>query len=60
MKLYNTCFFYRDIAWFIWKTFFITFDIQLPSSVSNMFGSWLKGFSSKPRVQILVGVAALY
>jgi len=38
---------------------YITFGIQPPSSVSNLFGSWLRSFSWKFRNQILIGASAL-
>ena len=47
------------MAQIIWNTIFITFDIQPPLSISNMFGSCHKGCSSELRIQILVGTTAL-
>jgi len=41
-------------------TIYIVFNIRPPSNVYDLFGSWLKGSSSKLRVQILVGATALY
>ena len=48
------------MARFIWSTILINFGIQPPLSVSNMFGSWLKGFSFELRIQILVGTTACW
>jgi hypothetical protein len=53
-------FFYCHVARFFWNAIYIIFNIRPPSNVSDLFGSWLKGFSSKLRIQILVGATALY
>ena len=36
------------------------FEIPSPTSVANLFGSWLLGLNLKLRNQILLGAAALY
>jgi hypothetical protein len=35
-----------------------TFGIRAPTTVSNLFGPWLRSFSNKQRNQVLIGVAA--
>jgi hypothetical protein len=47
------------MARFIWNSAYITFGIWPPTSVSNLFGSWLSNFSLKLRNQILIGAPAL-
>ena len=47
------------MARFIWNTVFISFGIQPPTSIADLLGSWLNGYSSKIRKQILVGASAL-
>jgi len=50
------CYFSR----FIWNTIHITFGIQPPSSIANMFGPWLNSFRPKLiKNRILVGAAAI-
>ena len=43
----------------IWRIVFMAFNIHPPTSISNLFGNWLKGVSKKEKVQIRVGVCAL-
>jgi len=47
------------LARFIWNAVHIAFNIQQPTSISNMLGSWIKSFPFELRNQILVGAAAL-
>jgi hypothetical protein len=37
----------------------LTFGFRPPSSISSMFGSWLKSFHSSVRKKMLIGVAAV-
>ena len=53
--LFIDCHFAR----FIWNTVHITFGIHPPSSISDMFGSWLHGIGAKLKNQILLGAVAL-
>ena len=52
-------FFDCHMAKFIWNTVHLVFNIQPPTSISNMLGSWLKNFLPRLRNQILVGATAL-
>ncbi len=47
------------MARFIWSTFFITFGINPPNNVANMFGIWLKGLQIWLKYQIFIGIVAL-
>jgi hypothetical protein len=42
----------------VWGVIFLAFGIPPPSSVSNMFGSWLEGFEHNLRNIILLGAAS--
>lgn len=42
----------------VWGVIFLAFGISPPSSVSNMFGSWLEGFEHNLRNIILLGAAS--
>jgi hypothetical protein len=53
--LFFECHFSR----FIWSIVHITFGIQPPSTILNMFGSWLNGFQPKLRSKNLVGTTAI-
>ena len=55
----NIYFFDCRLACLIWNVVSISFDIQPPSSITNLFGPWLRGFSLKLRGQVLIGAAAL-
>ena len=46
------------VARFVWKSVSMVFGVQPPTSVYNMLGSWLQGFSLKLRKLALVGMAA--
>jgi hypothetical protein len=46
-------------AQFIWNIIYITFGIQPPSSISNMFGSWLHGIRPGLKGQICVGLTPM-
>jgi len=52
-------FFDCHFASFIWNTVHITFGIRPPTSIANLFGSWLLGLDPKLRDQIWLGAAAL-
>ena len=52
-------FFECHVARLVWNSIFISFGIQPPKNVSQMFGSWLKRFPSRLRTKILLGAAAL-
>jgi hypothetical protein len=52
-------FFDCHVARFVWSTLFITFGINPPNNVANMFGIWLKGLQSRLKHQIFIGIAAL-
>ena len=43
----------------VWNVLRIYFGFQPPTSVANLFGSWLRGFPLKLRKQILIGASAL-
>lgn len=55
----NTCVFECHLARGVWSAVSISFGFQPPSSIANLFGSWLTNFPPKLRKQILVGVAAI-
>jgi hypothetical protein len=44
---------------FIWTTVHITFGIQPPFSIKNMFGTWLLVIQPKLKKQILFGAATI-
>jgi len=52
-------FFDCHVAKFVWSAVFFAFGVKALASVSNMLGSWLRGFSMKLRKHFLVGVAAM-
>ena len=52
-------FFECYLAKFVWRVMHITFNIQPPTSISNMLGPWLKSFPFKLRNRLLVGTTAL-
>ena len=52
--LFISCPLARDI----WRLVHFTFSIYPPSSVSNMFGSWLNGTDKVTKSYIRIGVAA--
>ena len=43
----------------VWRTVHISFNIQPPTSIANLFGNWLRGVSKEVKAQIRVGVCAL-
>jgi hypothetical protein len=56
---YSTYFFDCRVSRFVWNVLFITLNIQSPTSMSHMFGSWIKRFAPGLRNQIVVGIAAI-
>ena len=52
--LFISCPFARDI----WCLVHFTFSIYQPTSIANMFGSWLNGIDRKTKARIRIGVAA--
>jgi len=48
------------MARWLWTAVSISFGFQPPSSIADLFGSWLKKFPPKLRKQILVGAAAIF
>ena len=55
---FSTSIFYCHLARAIWNTIFITFGIKPHLNVSTLFG--LKGLLNKPKIQNLVGAAAIF
>jgi hypothetical protein len=53
--LFISCPFARDI----WRIIHFTFNIKPPSSVGNLFGSWLNGVDKRSKELIRVGTAAV-
>ena len=47
------------MARMVWNVLRISFGFQPPTSVANLFGSWLRGFPLKLRKQILICASAL-
>lgn len=61
-SLYETIqhlFFDCHFAKFIWRAVHISSGINLPSSISHMFGNWLMGINRKLMYLLLVGASAL-
>ena len=52
-------FFECYLAKFVWRVMHITFNIQPPTSISNMRGPWLKSFPFRLRNRLLVGTTGL-
>ena len=52
-------FFDCHVAQFVWNAVFLAFGVKPPTSVADLFGSWLRGFPQKLRKQFLVGAAVL-
>jgi len=42
-----------------WATVYMAWGLRQPTSISNMFGSWLNGISKHHKSLIMVGVAAM-
>jgi len=53
-------FFDGHFASFVWNIVHITFEIQPPTSFSNLFVSWPNGLCLKLRNQIMFGAAPLF
>jgi hypothetical protein len=51
-------FFYCPMARHVWGIVCLTFGITKPVDVENLFGPWLRSFSSKPMNLVLIGMAA--
>jgi hypothetical protein len=47
------------LARLVWGIVCITFDIRIPVSVEDVFGSWIRDFPFKQRNRVLLGVAAV-
>ena len=47
MRLYSIYFFDCHVARFVWNVVCVVFDIQPPTIMSSLFGSWLEIFSRK-------------
>jgi hypothetical protein len=52
-------FFDCPLARLVWGIVCITFDIRIPMSVEDVFGSWIRDFPFKQRNRVLLGVAAV-
>jgi hypothetical protein len=52
-------FFECHIARAIWNIISIAFKVRTPTNFSDLFGSWLRGWSRGMRKKILVGIAAM-
>ena len=53
--LFITC----PLAKMVWRIVHMAFNIYPPTSITNLFGNWLRGVTKKLKVQIRVGVCAL-
>ena len=53
--VFISCPFVRDI----WRMVHFTFNIKPPSSIPNLFGSWLNGVDKKSKELIRIGTAAV-
>jgi hypothetical protein len=51
-------FFDCPMARLMWGVVCFTFGITKPVGVENLFGSWLRSFSSKPKNLVLIGMSA--
>jgi len=52
-------FFNCHFARFVWRTVHISFNLIPPTSVHNLFTSWLHGINKKLKSKILVGASAI-
>ena len=52
-------FFECQVAKFVWNVVFVTFGIVPPSSITNMLGTWLRGFNLRSRKLLLIGATAM-
>jgi hypothetical protein len=52
-------FFVCPLAKIIWCVIHMTFGLEPPKNVNNLFRSWLKGIPKKDLIQIRVGVCAI-
>jgi hypothetical protein len=46
------------MARLMWGVVCFTFGVTKPVGVENLFGSWLRSFSSKPKNLVLIGMSA--
>ena len=53
--LFIKCTFARDI----WRLVHFTFNVYPPTSIANLFGSWLNGIDRVTKARIRIGVAAI-
>ena len=49
----------RNFARDIWRLVHFTFNINPPTSVSNMFGGWLNGIEKVIKTHVRIGIAAI-
>jgi hypothetical protein len=49
-------FFECPLAKIIWRIIYMTFGLEPPKNVTNLFGTWLKGIPKEDHIQIRVGV----
>jgi hypothetical protein len=52
-------FFDCPLAKIIWRVIHMTFGLEPPKNVNNLFGNWLKGIPKKDLIQVRVGVCAI-
>jgi hypothetical protein len=52
-------FFDCQLARLVWGAVSITFGFRPPSSMTDMFGSWLKSFHFRFKNKMLIGMAAM-
>ena len=53
-------FFDCHFAKFVWRTVHVSLNLIPPTSVHNLFTSWLHGINRKLKSKILVGASAIY
>ena len=53
--LFIKCPFARDI----WRLVHFTFNVCPPTSIANLFGTWLNGIDKTTKARIRIGVAAI-
>ena len=53
--LFIKCPFARDI----WRLLHFTFNVSPPTSIANLFGTWLNGIDKITKARIRIGVAAI-
>jgi hypothetical protein len=53
-------FFECPLAKIIWRIIYMTFGLEPPKNVTNLFGNWLKGIPKEDLIQISIGVVRLF